>query len=124
MAGLVAVRVLSDEPGDVVLLASRRLRGGGEQRIEPLRQFLQTSDDRRRAIENDPRAKATAPPAPAPTAIPGEGGFTAFEAIWNYFFWQTLSINMLDEDAHILRAGLTAPKHHAWARPLKPSCNG
>jgi len=30
------------------------------------------------------------------------------EAVWNYFFWQTLSINMLDDTAHILRASLTA----------------
>jgi virulence factor Mce-like protein len=75
---------------------------------QPLRQFLQTADDRKRAIENDPRAKETAPPAPDPTAISGEGGFTGFEAIWNYFYWQTLSINMLDDTAHILRASLTA----------------
>ena len=75
---------------------------------KPLRQFLQTIDDRKRAIENDPRAKETAPPAPDPTAISGEGGFTGIEAIWNYFFWQTLSINMLDDTAHILRASLTA----------------
>jgi phospholipid/cholesterol/gamma-HCH transport system substrate-binding protein len=74
----------------------------------PLRQFLQTIDDRKRAIENDPRAKETAPPAPDPTAIPGEGGFTGMEAVWNFFFWQTLSINMLDDDAHMLRASLTA----------------
>jgi ABC-type transporter Mla subunit MlaD len=75
---------------------------------KPLRQFLQTIDDRKRAIENDPRAKESAPPAPDPTAIPGEGGFTGMEAVWNYFFWQTLSINMLDDDAHMLRASLTA----------------
>ena len=75
---------------------------------KPLRQFLQTIDDRKRAIENDPRAKETAPPAPDPTAISGEGGFTGMEAIWNYFFWQTLSINMLDDIAHMLRASLTA----------------
>jgi virulence factor Mce-like protein len=75
---------------------------------KPLRQFLQTIDDRKRAIENDPRAKATAPPAPDPTAISGEGGFTGMEAVWNYFFWQTLSINMLDDTAHMLRASLTA----------------
>ena len=74
---------------------------------KPLRQFLQTIDDRDRAIENDVRAKETAPPAPDPTAIPNEGGFTGMEAVWNYFFWQTLSINMLDDEAHILRAGLT-----------------
>ena len=75
---------------------------------KPLRQFLQTIDDRKRAIENDPRAKETAPPAPDPTAIPNEGGFTGMEAVWNFFFWQTLSINMLDDEAHILRASLTA----------------
>jgi ABC-type transporter Mla subunit MlaD len=75
---------------------------------KPLRQFLETSDDRRRAIEDDPRAKAAAPPAPDPTAIEGSGGFTGMEALWNYFFWQTLSINMVDDVGHILRASLTA----------------
>jgi ABC-type transporter Mla subunit MlaD len=86
----------------------RRLAVNAPPFAKPLRQFLQTIDDRKRAIENDPRAKATAPPAPDPTAIPGEGGFTGMEAVWNYFFWQTLSINMLDKDAHMLRASLTA----------------
>jgi phospholipid/cholesterol/gamma-HCH transport system substrate-binding protein len=74
---------------------------------KPLRQFLQASDSRARATENDPRAKVAAPPAPDPTAIPGQGGFTALESIWNYFFWQTLSINMLDDFGHIVRLGLT-----------------
>ena len=86
----------------------RRLAVNAPPFAKPLRQFLQTIDDRKRAIENDVRAKETAPPAPDPTAIPGEGGFTGMEAIWNYFFWQTLSINMLDDDAHMLRASLTA----------------
>ncbi len=87
---------------------------------KPLRQFLQTIDDRKRAIENDPRAKATSPPAPDPTHISGEGGFTGMEAVWNYFFWQTLSINMLDNDAHMLRASLTAvPECVKW-RNSKP----
>jgi phospholipid/cholesterol/gamma-HCH transport system substrate-binding protein len=82
---------------------------------KPLRQFLQTIDDRKRAIENDPRAKETAPPAPDPTAIPGEGGFTGMEAVWDFFFWQTLSINMLDDTAHMLRASLTAvPECMNW----------
>jgi phospholipid/cholesterol/gamma-HCH transport system substrate-binding protein len=75
---------------------------------KPFRQFLQTIDDRKRAIENDPRAKETAPPAPDPTAISDEGGFTGMEAVWDFFFWQTLSINMLDDTAHMLRASLTA----------------
>ena len=43
---------------------------------KPLRQLLVTLDDRKRAVENDPRAKATAPPAPDKTAITGSGGFT------------------------------------------------
>jgi phospholipid/cholesterol/gamma-HCH transport system substrate-binding protein len=82
---------------------------------KPLRQFLQTIDDRKRAIETDPRAKASAPPAPDPTAISGEGGFTGMEAVWNYFFWQTLSINMLDDTAHMLRASLTTdPQCMQW----------
>jgi virulence factor Mce-like protein len=82
---------------------------------KPLRQFLQTMDDRKRAIENDPRAKETAPPAPDPTAISGEGGFTGLEAIWDFFFWQTLSINMLDDTAHMLRASLTTdPQCMQW----------
>ena len=86
----------------------RRLAVNAPPFAKPLRQFLQTIDDRKRAIENDVRAKDTAPPAPDPTAISSEGGFTGMEAIWNYFFWQTLSINMLDDDAHMLRASLTA----------------
>src|SRR5919108_907598 len=86
----------------------RRLAINAPPFAKPLRQFLQTIDDRRRAIENDVRAKNAAPPAPDPTAISGEGGFTGMEAVWNYFFWQTLSINMLDNDAHMLRASLTA----------------
>jgi virulence factor Mce-like protein len=105
-AGEVGTRAFREGRQEIAEL--RTLAAGAPALAKPLRQFLQTADDRKRAIENDPRAKATAPPAPDPTAIPGEGGFTAFEAIWNYFFWQTLSINMLDDDAHILRASLTA----------------
>jgi ABC-type transporter Mla subunit MlaD len=76
---------------------------------KPLRQFLQTSDDRRRATDQDPRAVTAAPPAPDPTAIPagGSGGFTGLEAIWNYLFWQSLTINGYDQVAHALRASAT-----------------
>jgi hypothetical protein len=63
-------------------------------------------DDRKRGLEHDPRAKASAPPAPDPTAIPDTGPFTGLEAIWNYAFWQTLSVNMFDGTAHIVRLGL------------------
>jgi ABC-type transporter Mla subunit MlaD len=75
---------------------------------KPLRQYLESLDDRRRALEHDVRAKNSAPPSPDPTAIPGTGGFTGLEAIWNYFFWQTLSVNLVDENGHMLRTGLTA----------------
>ena len=104
--GAVGTRAFREGREEIAEL--RRLAAGAPALAKPLRQFLQTIDDRKRAIENDPRAKATAPPAPDPTAIEGEGGFTGMEAIWNYFFWQTLSINMLDDTAHMLRASLTA----------------
>jgi virulence factor Mce-like protein len=103
--GVVGRRALLEGRQEVAEL--RELSEEAPAFAKPLRQFLQSIDDRKRAIENDVRAKASAPPAPDPTAIPGEGGFTGMEAVWNYFFWQTLSINMLDDEAHILRAGLT-----------------
>jgi ABC-type transporter Mla subunit MlaD len=104
-AGAVGTRAFREGRQEIAEL--RTLAAGAPALAKPLRQFLQTSDDRRRAIENDPRAKATAPPAPDPTAIKDQGGFTAFEGLWNYFYWQTLSINMLDDTAHMLRASLT-----------------
>ncbi len=73
-AGEVGVRAFREGRQEVAEL--RKLAAGSPALAKPLRQFLQTIDDRKRAIENDPRAKASAPPAPDPTAIPGEGGFT------------------------------------------------
>lgn len=70
---------------------------------KPLRQLLETLDDRSRAPEVDPRAKATAPPAPDKTAISGEGGFTGFEGLYDYFYWQALAINSRDDVGHVLR---------------------
>src|SRR5215218_1746691 len=104
--GEVGTRAFNEGKQEVAEL--RRLSVNAPPFAKPLRQFLQTIDDRKRAIENDPRAKETSPPAPDPTHISGEGGFTGMEAVWNYFFWQTLSINMLDDDAHMLRASLSA----------------
>src|SRR3712207_7088822 len=49
------------------------------------------------------------PPAPDKTAFEGEGGFTAMESLWNYFFWQTLSLNGYDNVSHVLRVGVTEP---------------
>jgi virulence factor Mce-like protein len=73
---------------------------------KPLRQFLQTLDDRARSIEGDSRAVKAAPPAPDKTAMHGTQGFTGFEAFWNYFWWQTWSLNGFDKFGHILRVSV------------------
>jgi phospholipid/cholesterol/gamma-HCH transport system substrate-binding protein len=70
------------------------------------RQFLQTFDQRDRAIEPDDRAAATAPPAPDPTAYKSGDGFTGFESILNYVYWQTLALNPYDQIGHLLRVAL------------------
>ena len=71
---------------------------------KPLRQFLQTIDDRGRAVEPDRRAAASGPPAGDKThTTSSRAGFTGMEAIWNYFYWQTLSTNALDDIGHVLR---------------------
>jgi len=115
--------------GDSSKVGTRAFRHGSEEVDEllalskdapgfakPLRQFLETMDDRDRALEDDARAKASAPPEPDPTAIPDDasfrglapkGGFTGLEGLWDYIYWQTLSINMLDDVGHIVRLGLT-----------------
>jgi ABC-type transporter Mla subunit MlaD len=79
--------------------------------FKPLRQFLQTLDERDRAIDsNDPRAVVGGPPAPDPTHIgPGDKhGFTGFEALLNYPFWQGESINGYDNVSHLLRVSIFA----------------
>ncbi|HEX8053952.1 MAG TPA: MlaD family protein [Thermoleophilaceae bacterium] len=70
---------------------------------KPLRQFLQSLDDRSRSIENDPAAGRTAPPAPDKTAYKPGQGMTGFEVIWNYVYFQTLAINPFDDISHLLR---------------------
>jgi ABC-type transporter Mla subunit MlaD len=71
---------------------------------KPLRQFLQTLDDRSRSIENDPAAASpVSPPSPDPTAYKTGQGFTGFEVIWNYIYFQTLAINQFDDISHLLR---------------------
>ena len=106
--------------GDASVVGRRAVRASDEEIHElrllgrdapglakPLRQFLQTIDDRKRAVETDPRAAATDPPAPDKTHISGSGGFTGMEAIWNYFYWQALSTNALDSVGHVLRLNVT-----------------
>jgi virulence factor Mce-like protein len=102
--GLDGIRA-TDEEIDVLRQAAR----DAPATAKPLRQLLQSLDDRRRAVENDPRAKATAPPAPDKTHIPAseEGGFTGMEGLWNYYYWQALSTNAYDAVGHILRISAT-----------------
>jgi ABC-type transporter Mla subunit MlaD len=102
-AGSRAFRKGSEEVSELVRLAPQ-----APPTFKPLRQWFQSMDDRRRAIEDDVRAKNSAPPPPDPTAITGSGGFTGLEAPWNYFFWQTLALNGVDDVGHYLRNGLTA----------------
>jgi virulence factor Mce-like protein len=103
-AGLDAVRA-TDEELEVLRQAARYAPGTAK----PLRQLLQTLDDRRRAVEDDPRAKATDPPAPDKTHIPAsqQGGFTGMEGFLNYYYWQALSTNAFDSIGHILRISAT-----------------
>jgi hypothetical protein len=130
-AGEVGARAFSS--GRRELAELRALAADAQPFARPLRQFLQTLDDRRRGVERDPRAAASAPPPPDPTAAGAERGFTGLEAIWNFFYWQTLSINMLDDTSHILRASLTVnecsafrnePPRSAADRELFERCNG
>jgi hypothetical protein len=70
---------------------------------KPLRQFLISLDDRKRAPDPDARAARTAPPAPDPTHKHLKRGFTGIEGFLNYAYWQTLAINGFDEVSHFLR---------------------
>ena len=95
---------------------------------KPLRQFLQSLDNRKNAFDNDPRAAQTAPPAPDPASMasaPGKG-FTGMEGILNFFYWQTLSINEFDSLSHFLRILVIHSEdcspYHADLRP--PSRGG
>ena len=69
----------------------------------PLRQLLESIDDRRRSVEYDPVAEELAPPAPDKTAYREGLGLTGMEAFWNYIYGQTLATNAFDEIGHVLR---------------------
>jgi ABC-type transporter Mla subunit MlaD len=100
-AGTKAFREGSQEIAELTNLAPK-----AKPTFRPLRQFLQTLDDRKRAIDKDDnRAVVDGPPAPDPTHInPGDKhGFTGLEALWNYPFWQGQSINGYDGVGHLLR---------------------
>ena len=92
------------------LATLRALARDAPATVKPLRQTLQTLDDRRRAVDNDSRAALTAPPAPDPTPTAAGRGFTGFESLVNYFFWQTMTTNGFDAIGHQLRVGATVSK--------------
>ena len=99
VVGRLAVRKSREEITEL-----RRLSEDAPELAKSLSQFLETIDDRKRAVEPDGRAAATDPPAGDKTHISGGGGgFTGMEAVWNYFYWQTLTTNALDDLGHVLR---------------------
>jgi virulence factor Mce-like protein len=99
VVGRRAVRKTAEEVREL-----RRLARDAPGFAKPLRQFLETLDDRKRAVEPDSRAAASGPPAGDKThTTSSRDGFTGMEAIWNFFYWQTLSTNALDDIGHVLR---------------------
>ena len=99
----------------------RRLAADAPELAKPLRQFLESIDDRKRTHEFDPRAAQTDPPAPDKTHCKDDSkcGFTGMESLLNYVYWQTLSVNPFDELGHLLRFTVTegAPCSHPFVRP-------
>jgi virulence factor Mce-like protein len=115
VVGRRAVRKTDEEIREL-----RRLAKDAPGFAKPLRQLLQTIDDRRRAVEPDRRAAASGPPAGDKThTTSNRAGFTGMEAIWNFFYWQTLSTNTLDDVGHVLR--LTALVNECTPYEVKPS---
>jgi phospholipid/cholesterol/gamma-HCH transport system substrate-binding protein len=113
---------------DEELRELRKLAKGAPGLAKPLRQFLQTIDDRRRAAEPDRRAAQNGPPAGDKThTTSSRAGFTGMEAIWNYFFWQALSSNALDDIGHVLRLSIVVNQCSSYqvkpSRALLDRCN-
>ncbi len=100
-AGVKALRRSRDEIREL-----RALSVNAPTTAKPLRQFLETIDDRQRSTENDPQARISAPPAPDKTAYTEGHGFTGMEGLLNYIYFQTLGINVFDEFGHLLRIGI------------------
>ncbi|MBA3300550.1 MAG: MCE family protein [Thermoleophilaceae bacterium] len=103
-ASVTGRKALSESADEIDTL--RALSADAPGFAKPLRQFLETIDDRGRAIETDPRAAQTAPPAPDKVAANTGKGFTGMESLLNYAYWQTLAVNSFDEFSHVLRTGI------------------
>jgi ABC-type transporter Mla subunit MlaD len=100
-AAAVGQRALSESSEEIAEL--RELSEDAGRLAKPLRQFLQTIDDRQRSVDDDPLHEELAPPAPDKTAAKDGEGFTGMEALMNYVYWQTLGINGFDQVSHFLR---------------------
>ena len=100
-AAVVGARAFEKGANEVKEL--RALAADAPATAKPLRQFLESLDDRRRAIDKDPRGAVNGPPAGDPSNRGQNTGFTGLEAVWQFFFWQGLSINGFDDLSHILR---------------------
>jgi ABC-type transporter Mla subunit MlaD len=92
----------------------RKLAADAPALGKPLRQLLQSADDSKRHVDNDPRAAYSAPLAPDHNSNAKNGGarkgFTAMEGLLNYLYWQTLALNEFDDVSHMLRvAGYQLP---------------
>jgi ABC-type transporter Mla subunit MlaD len=118
----IGTKALRDSADEVATL--RRLAADAPATARPLRQFLQTLDNRGRAADKDPRATVTAPPKPDPAAANGRG-FTGMEGILNFLYWQTLSINEFDSVGHFLRVlGINNPDCSPFTADARPASMG
>jgi virulence factor Mce-like protein len=100
----------------------RRLAADAPGTAKPLRQFLEALDDRRRAIDEDPRAANGAAPASDVSHKGGPTtGFTGFDSFWNYLFWQGLSINGFDDVSHLLRISVVISEGPTGCTPYENS---
>ena len=97
-------KALNDSRDEITTL--RQLAQGAPETGRPLRQLLQTLDNRNRSFENNPKAQQEAPPSPDPTSLAKSRGrgYTGMEALLNYVYWQVLAVNQFDGVSHFLRA--------------------
>ncbi len=98
---VVGRRALTESAEEIAEL--RELAEKAPRLAKPLRQFLETLDDRERSVDDDPLHAEVAPRAPDKTAAQEGEGFTGMEALANYIYWQSLGINGFDQVSHFLR---------------------
>jgi ABC-type transporter Mla subunit MlaD len=131
-ASVAGSRAFKDSSKDIaeLKLLAKDAPGTGK----PLRQFLQTLDNRQRAPDVDIRAQQDAPPSPDPTSYQKSGcfnrpshlcGYTGMEALANFLYYQTLTVNQFDTIGHTLRILLVPDKDcsNYQSKPAPTRCN-